>query len=729
MVCGKTGWNGLCAVVLAAVFSLTLAGCGGGSSKTTEPMNPPMETTPLAAAKAAAMAAYEAAKKALDDVMANKDADTASYDAAAAQVAAAKSASDQAGAAETAEAAQLAQRLAERAKAEAERYAAMVTAAQAAAALQAVKDAAKAAYEAAKKALDDVMASKDADADSYAAAEEKVEAAKAANDEAQLAETLSIAQAAKDDAEKAKTETEKYTGMVKSASGAAAALQAAKDAAKAAYDAAKKALDDVMANKDADMDAYDTLEEKVEVARAANEKAQKAETLEEAQPVREIAETARDDAVKYARVVMKAHADKQLADVKAAAMAAYEAAKKTLDDVMDIKDTDKTSYDAAAAQVEAAEAANEEAQAAETLAEAQAAREKAEEARDEAVMHAGMVRDKQMAADEIERKAALTKSALTLEKAIEATKNQCCSGYGFQSSETGGGPSIDYHLGELIFTYSESQKMKKVELPDVLKNLGRGFEGQLHVRTEEQDNGKTIVRNKHYHFSNIQPDTQGSNGTTTPDQDWHNFGIWVKETEKDGVITYNNVQAGTSTPSDMIGKILVTNAVNTATGRSNPTLGPVEGSATYTGPAAGVYVHKAVKTDGTLDVATTGVFAADTNMTVNFGGADIPASKQFSISGAITNFRLSGGQANNWNLALEGADLKGGMTNTLGYVNGETDGGGSKMGKFSAVITYDSVSWAARSSNSKITPGFVNGRFTGFFVNGTVAGAYGVEKE
>ena len=134
----RTRRNGFSAVLLAAVFALTLAGCGGGGSKSSAPVAvvtpfPPVVDTDLADARAAAIAAYEAARKALDDVMANRDADWDSYDNAAAQVATAKAAADQARTAETLEAAQLAQRLAERAMAEAMRYAEMVRAAHAAA--------------------------------------------------------------------------------------------------------------------------------------------------------------------------------------------------------------------------------------------------------------------------------------------------------------------------------------------------------------------------------------------------------------------------------------------------------------------------------------------------------------------------------------------------------------------------------------------------------------------
>ena len=710
----RTGWNGLVAALLAAVFSLTLAGCGGGSSKT----QAPVVDTSLADAKAAAMKAYEAAKKALDDVMAGKDADMSAYNSAVAQVAAAKAASDQAAAAETVAAAQLAQRLAERAQAEAERYAGVVTAAHAAAQLKAAKDAAKAAYEAAKKALDDVMDNKDADMDSYDTAAEKVDAAKDASDQAQMAETLADAQAAREQAEKAQADTEKYTGMVKSASDAADQLAAAKKAAMDAYEAAKKALDDVMEDKDADADAYKTATQKVAVARAASDKAQEAKTLEAAQAAKELAETARTETEKYTDMVMKAHAAAQLKDAKAMAMKAYEDAKKALDDVMDIKDADQMSYDTGVKKVEEAKAASEEAQKAETLTDAQAAQKEAEDARDEAQQYAGMVRDKQMAADEIERKAALTKSALTMEKAIDAARlTSDTSKYGFTSNETSAHFVHDLQ-GDVSFGYAASQNMKKAELPDVLKNLGEGFIGQLHVRTEESDNGKTIVRNKNYAFVNKERNKLAqSNGAVEQDPNWVGLDFWLKETEKDGVITYDNVQMGLLYP-----------LTNTASLLGRAQRAGIEGEATYSGPAMGAYVHKTVKTDGALDFSAAGVFAADANLTAHFGGDDVPASKQFTISGAITNFRLSGGGANAWNLKLDAENVN--TSGTALFSNGTTDGGG-KAGTWAGAFVDDETTQAARavSPGGKTIPAIIMGRFKGYFVNGSVHGGFMATKE
>ena len=111
---------------------IALAGCGSdgnGRSPMDGMGGDTVDMTALNAAKAAAMAAYDAAMAALADVEANQSADQASYDKAAEQVEAAKAANDQAKAAETVADAQKYQKMAEDANTEAMKYADMVTAA------------------------------------------------------------------------------------------------------------------------------------------------------------------------------------------------------------------------------------------------------------------------------------------------------------------------------------------------------------------------------------------------------------------------------------------------------------------------------------------------------------------------------------------------------------------------------------------------------------------------
>ncbi len=208
---------------------IALAGCGSdgnGRSPMDGMGGDTVDMTALNAAKAAAMAAYDAAMAALADVEANQSADQASYDKAAEQVEAAKAANDQAQAAETAADAQKYQKMAEDANTEAMKYAGMVTTAANDMMANAAKAAAMTAYEAAMAALEAVKDDQSADQASYDKAKKQVDAAKAANDQAQAAETAADAQKYQKMAEDANTEAMKYAGMVTAAANKAASAAA-----------------------------------------------------------------------------------------------------------------------------------------------------------------------------------------------------------------------------------------------------------------------------------------------------------------------------------------------------------------------------------------------------------------------------------------------------------------------------------------------------------------------
>ena len=631
MLSGKR-WNGFCAAfALAAVFALTLAGCGGGGSKTKVPAKVPgaVDAAGLAAARKAATAAYEAAKRALDAVAANRESDVTSYNFAVEQVEAAKKAADRAGAASTLAEAELAKTLAEAAQETAERYAGEVRDAHADNQLQAVKAAALAAYAAAQGALNDVAANRAADADSYDTAAEKVDAAKAASDRAQGAETLAAAQAALAAAEAAKTEALRYAGMVQTAHAAAqlgTQLEAVKNAATAAYAAAKEALDGATADRAADED----------------------------------------------------------------------------------------SYAAAVAQVALAKAASDRAQGVDTLAAARAARAEAETAKTEALAYARMVRAAKVAAADAVLRAAMTKGAMAMERAIDASTHvRNPSRYGHRSSEPQ--PDVDHHGGAVLLAFPDSQNLNKGDLPAGLEITG--FDGQMYVRTTENAARGETVRERLYFFTDIEPDTQqAGTGDAKGDPNYISFGFWVKETEKDGVITYNRVQALTAAPRGS--NIFLTNTQ----------LGRVEGRATYAGPAAGAYIHKTLKSDGTADAATAGVFTADVNLTARFGGAAVAVNRQFSVSGTISDFRLSGGETNAWSLRLDAEDVKDNYNRHSEFTNGTTDGGG-RAGTWSGIFLDDEESQETRTTDTGAAPGYMTGKFKGYFLNGAVHGAFGLEKE
>ncbi len=147
----------LYAFALAAVFALTLAGCGGGGGTAAVEEPPPMpdpqmecvdaggrwnadntcttaaelEAMKLTDAQAAAQAAYNAAMAAVNAAAANRDSDSDSYDAALRALGAAEAANSAAQAATTSGAAEAAQADAEAARDDAVAYAGMVNQAKA----------------------------------------------------------------------------------------------------------------------------------------------------------------------------------------------------------------------------------------------------------------------------------------------------------------------------------------------------------------------------------------------------------------------------------------------------------------------------------------------------------------------------------------------------------------------------------------------------------------------
>ena len=186
------------------------------------------------------------------------------------------------------------------------------------------------------------------------------------------------------------------------------------------------------------------------------------------------------------------------------------------------------------------------------------------------------------------------------------------------------------------------------------------------------------------------------------DSDYLTYGFWLDTTTKDGdIASYDIVQtfARSSLPD--------------ATG----TLDDVEGTATYEGGAAGVYVHEAKNEDGSLNLATSGRFTADVSLKAYFDASTLRQAN--SIEGTISNFDLDGGPANSWNVNVS-AGITSAFALENGVASGMTGDSGSLTGQF-----HSPADRAAADA-----PGVLVGEFNSTFVNGTAAGAFGArEKE
>jgi len=188
-----------------------------------------------------------------------------------------------------------------------------------------------------------------------------------------------------------------------------------------------------------------------------------------------------------------------------------------------------------------------------------------------------------------------------------------------------------------------------------------------------------------------------------PDYDYLSYGFWLKKTtDADGVLTYDEVETFADSSIDASG------AVSTVTG-----------TATYSGGATGVYVKNVFASAGTLDTATSGYFRADASLTATFGQVEVDSkgtiaeNMLWTLTGTISDYQLSGGEANNWMTVLDGD-----ITEGTGIASGTAKGGSPLSdGSFSATF-HGTV-------NATTQPSAVVGEFNSSFTDGSVAGGFG----
>ena len=211
------------------------------------------------------------------------------------------------------------------------------------------------------------------------------------------------------------------------------------------------------------------------------------------------------------------------------------------------------------------------------------------------------------------------------------------------------------------------------------------------------------------------------------DTDYLHYGFWLqKETDADGAVTYDEVQtfAGARVGDDTDGSGNVSN---------------VTGSATYAREdgAVGVYVRETYDPNdrGEVVTATSGHFTADVSLTATFGQVNddegtgtIAPNLVNTLTGDITNFDLSGGEANEWAVNL----AKGAITTGTGIASGVANGGGdpgSWNATFHGDVTAVDHDDDPTTDNVAPHPSSVVGEFNANFGNGTTAGAFGARKE
>ena len=127
-------------------------------------------------------------------------------------------------------------------------------------------------------------------------------------------------------------------------------------------------------------------------------------------------------------------------------------------------------------------------------------------------------------------------------------------------------------------------------------------------------NAKLVAVGGDWTFTPDTPDFE----VGVPDSDYVHFGYWLNETEVDGEPVYMAAAVAGGTDESPISIVQ-----------------SLEGSATYTGAATGLYVVRTFTLDGEILNRTGGQFTADAMLTAYFGGDDVAVNKHYSIVGTI----------------------------------------------------------------------------------------------
>ncbi|MDE0412651.1 MAG: hypothetical protein OXI37_10635, partial [Gammaproteobacteria bacterium] len=166
--------------------------------------------------------------------------------------------------------------------------------------------------------------------------------------------------------------------------------------------------------------------------------------------------------------------------------------------------------------------------------------------------------------------------------------------------------------------------------------------------------------------------------------------------------------------------------------------GQVVGTATYTGPATGLYMKKTITPQGGVDPSgpyASGQFTADAMLEASFGGDNVAVNDQFSISGTISNF-MDGDTAidSDWMVNLRRGINDQGNTDPTDDLPAKNIGGGTgATGTFSGVThggMLDDASnegaWSGTFHGDPAAdqPTSASGIFDAHFTNGHVRGAF-----
>ena len=184
-----------------------------------------------------------------------------------------------------------------------------------------------------------------------------------------------------------------------------------------------------------------------------------------------------------------------------------------------------------------------------------------------------------------------------------------------------------------------------------------------------------------------------------PDTDYLHFGYWLQGTEGDDGTAYKfqSFAGGADT-------------FNTNN------MSAVEGTATYAGPAGGMYVR------GEVGSSTAGRFTADTKLAASFGGMAVPANDHYSISGTVENFMDGNMSLDGWTVKLNEFTFEDDASVTKG-----TTEGSARRAPGAWSIQFFGSSDAVGGVTPQ--PSGITGEFDANFTNGSVSSAFGAVKQ
>ena len=168
---------------------------------------------------------------------------------------------------------------------------------------------------------------------------------------------------------------------------------------------------------------------------------------------------------------------------------------------------------------------------------------------------------------------------------------------------------------------------------------GAGTGNMCSATTNAKGNLMTLTDNWTF-----RPTAAGARGRVQDvdiDTDYLKFGYWVQATKKsDGTTSY-----GVST--------FASGSMAYGANAVAERVAALQGSATYAGPATGLFVRKTGPVDAALPTSA-GQFTADVGLTARFGGTGVAIADQYSVSGTVDNFQGDGVDPN-WEVDLSRA--------------------------------------------------------------------------